>query len=278
MSDITFRRIRRDDRERLLAMTAGIWEGHDYLPKVFDRWLDEPGSYFGGMELDGRLVGCGRVLAFDERRGWLEGLRVDPEVHRRGLGREMSRHVMRTALEMGLRHLAFSTYFDNRGSISISEGFGFRRAATYTNLERAKLADLPPAAEPEGVTISPGVPEVEGALCNDWTFVPADAPCRAGFLPSPRTVRCGAAVALLCGNLKSPGWLEIAWMRAPGGAVPGALIAFVLETARAEGREGVHLMLPDGMALAPFTSLGFGFFEQERDVYVYSARAEDLRI
>jgi GNAT superfamily N-acetyltransferase len=275
---ISFRRIRRDDRERLLAVAARIWEGHDYLPRVFDRWVDEPGSYFGGMELDGRLVGCGRVLAFDERRGWLEGLRVDPEIHRRGLGREMSRHVMRAALDMGLRELSFSTYFDNRGSISISEGFGFRRVAVYTNLERAKLEEGPLAAEPAGVTLSPGAPEAEGTLCNDWTFFAVDVPRLAEFLPRPRTVRAGAATALLCDNLKSQGWLEIAWLRAPEGEVPGALIDRVLALARAEGTKGVHLMLPAGMPLAPFTARGFGFFEQEADVYLYSARAEELRI
>ena len=278
---IRFRAIRRDDRERLRAIATRVWEGHDYLPAVFDRWVEEPGSYFGGLELDGRLVGCGRVQRFDERRGWLEGLRVDPDVHRQGLGRQMSRHIMRTALEMGFTELMFSTYFDNRASITIGEGFGFRRLTTFTNLEREKpkAADAPARAPGStAVRIYAGLPRATGFVANDWLFVPADVPDLARHLPNARTVTDGAGTLLLCDNAKNPGWLEIGWLGAPGGGVSGACLDFVLETARTEGREGIHLMLPAGMPLGPFAERGFRVFEQEGDVYVYAARAEALRL
>ena len=278
---IEFRPIRREDRERLLAIATRVWEGHDYLPAVFDRWVDQPGTYFGGLELDGQLVGCGRVQRFDSRRGWLEALRVDPDAQRRGLGREMSRHVVRTALAMGLQELMFSTYFDNLASMSISEGFGFRRIATFTHLELEKPNERPappPSPDAARVRIAAGLPDVTGFVRNDWLFVPADAPDLARRFPHARTVTDGACTLMLCDNTKYPGWLEIGWLDAPGGDVPGACLDAVLETARAEGREGVHLMLPAGMQLAPFSERGFGFFEREGDVYLYSARADELRI
>jgi len=277
---IRFRAIRRDDRERLLAIATRVWEGHDYLPAVFDRWVDEPGSYFGGLELDGRLVGCGRVLRLDERRGWLEGLRVDPDLHRQGLGRRMSLHVMRTALEMGFTELMYSTYFDNRASITIGEEVGFRRIGTFTNLEwerRAEAARPSPAPASTPARLHAGLARASGFVANDWLFVPADVPELARHLPNGRTVTDGGCTLMLCDNVKYPAWLEIAWLEAPGGIVSGAGLDLVQETARHEGREGIHLMLPAGMQPAPFTERGFHFFEQEADVYLYGARAEALR-
>jgi RimJ/RimL family protein N-acetyltransferase len=277
VGDITFRAIRPDDRERLLQIAARVWEGHDYLPRVFDRWVDQPGAYFGGMELGGRLVGCGRVLSFDGRRGWLEALRVDPDLQQRGLGREMSRHVIRVALALGLRELMFSTYFGNRASIAISERFGFRRLATFTHLDReVRTGPVPPPAG--GVTITAGMRLREGIACNDWFFVPADVPGREDHFPGAREVSGSGATLLLCDNVKNPDWLEIAHLSAPGGAVPGACLDVVLAAAHAEGRVGVHLMLPEGMALDPFVARGFAFEEQPRDVYLYAGRAEELRV
>lgn len=278
---IRFRAIRRDDRERLLSIAARVWEGHDYLPAVFDRWIAEPGSYFGGMELDGRLVGCGRVMRFDERRGWLEGLRVDPDLHQQGLGRRMSGHVMRTAVELGLTELMFSTYFDNRASVTIGEGFGFRRMATFTHLERERPAEPEaPRSAPEMKTVRlrAGLPRVSGFAANDWLFVPADVPDLARHFPNARTVTDGTTTLMLCDNVKYPGWLEIGWLHASGGAVSGACLDVVLEAARAEAREGIHLMLPAGLPLAPFRERGFTVFEQEGDVYLYGARTEALRL
>jgi hypothetical protein len=230
--------------------------------------------------LDGQLVGCGRVLPFDQRRGWLESLRVDPDLQGRGLGREMSRHVIRVALEMGLQELMFSTYFDNRSSIAISEGFGFRRIATFTHLHRQEpdLPVGPPPGDLARVRVIPGIPRVDGFLRNDWFFVPSDAPGLEAYFPKARTVTDGACTLMLCENEKYPTLLEIGWLEAPGGIVSGVCIDFVLETARREGREGVHLMLPAGMALPPFAERGFHFHEQEQDVYLYAARAGEIRV
>jgi len=40
----------------------------------------------------------------------------------------------------------------------------------------------------------------------------------------------------------------------------------------------MHTMLPEGHALDPYREVGFAYFEQEKDTYLYAARAEDLRL
>ena len=33
-----------EDKDEIRAMSAGIWEGNDYIPKVFDGWGGAVGS------------------------------------------------------------------------------------------------------------------------------------------------------------------------------------------------------------------------------------------
>ncbi len=296
---ITFRRITADDRARLLAMVASIWGGHDYLPAVFDRWVGERDSYFAGMLLDGQLVGCGRLLPFDGRRGWLETLRVDPQHQGQGLGRLMAEHMIRTGLERGYKELAFSTYFDNQSSIAINEAFGFRRIAVYTNLDllltgerRSPDASVPPAgeADPAGLlppvapaaadpmTSRPGIPDADAVFWNDWLFVPPGLADRERYFPRARTLAGLGCTLFLSDNTKSPGMLEISWLEAPGGELPAACLTAVVNAAREQRYEGVHTMLPAAISARTFLEAGFTFFEQEGDVYLYAGLEDEIRL
>ena len=41
------------DRDRVIEMTRDVWDGRDYLPRVFDRWVGEAGAAFQDMLLQG---------------------------------------------------------------------------------------------------------------------------------------------------------------------------------------------------------------------------------
>jgi GNAT superfamily N-acetyltransferase len=278
---ITFRPLRAQDREPLLAIAARIWEGHDYLPFVFDAWVAHPDAYFAGMFLDGRLVGCGRLLPLSARVVWLEALRVDSDYRGRGLGREMSAHIARTARERGFEIFYFSTYFENRGSISISEAAGFRRIATYSHLEledldraSAALADVPR----DSVTVTPGIPDVSEMLTTDWFFVPPEAENRSQHFPGAVTISDGDCRALLVPNSKYPVMLEIGWCNAPAGKISRPCLAYAVDHARRLGLSAMHTMAPASQAVEPYTEIGFVSFEQEQDVYLYAARANELKV
>ncbi|MBD3236020.1 MAG: GNAT family N-acetyltransferase [Candidatus Eisenbacteria bacterium] len=280
-STIRFRRVAPADRDQLLDIAARTWEGHDYLPQVFDTWVSDRRAFFGALVQAGRVVGCGRVYPFDEKHGWLEGLRVHPDHQGHGLGREVARRVIAQAVSMGLRRLYFSTYFDNASSMRISEMLGFHRFTTCTNLDLRDLADDTQDAEASaagGIESRSGMPDIAALMSNDWFFVPAEIRDRARYFPRPLTVRgCGAEM-LLADNSKFPDHLEIAWMAAPDGRLPPPLIAAAVTEARRRGHRHVHVMLPEDYALEPFTAFGFRYFEQPHDVPLYTARAEQLRL
>src|SRR5512136_867221 len=76
------------DKPAVLKISSRIWEGNDYVPLFFDRWVEEGG--FWAAELRGRLVGYGKATQLSPGEWWLEGLRVDPDCRKRGIGKELS--------------------------------------------------------------------------------------------------------------------------------------------------------------------------------------------
>ena len=48
---IIFRPLTTADKPALLAIAAQIWDGHDYLPHVFDNWIRAANSYFASLQV-----------------------------------------------------------------------------------------------------------------------------------------------------------------------------------------------------------------------------------
>ncbi len=302
-SACSFRPMRPEDRQTLLGFSERIWEGHDYLRHVFDKWVADPDGYFAAMEFDGEVVGCGRLMHMDERRGWLEGLRLNPDLHGRGYGKRMALHVMQTGRERGYEELLFSTYFGNAGSIRINEIAGFELLGTCTNLEfdLEKAAGVAAAAGPDGaaraaknettsaaagettsatagVSVTPGLPETGDMIWNDWLFLPAEVPGREKHVPEPITIGRGACRMLLADNAKYPHMLDMGWMEQVGGEDGRACLAFAVDEARRRGRTLIHAMAPKHVGLEPFLQMGFIYFEQPQDVYLFRGNAASLKL
>jgi hypothetical protein len=127
----TIRRMTMADKPAMFDISSRIWEGTDYLPGVFDRWVADPDGEFAAIEVDGKLAGCGKLTFLTPSDAWLEGLRKDPLVKEKGLAEEVARHFLgRLASRPGLSSVRFSTYVRNLASIRSNEKVGFRRRTT----------------------------------------------------------------------------------------------------------------------------------------------------
>jgi Acetyltransferase (GNAT) family len=62
-----------------------VWEGDDYLPGYFDRWVMAEGGQFTALELDGQVVALAKLTRHARGEYWLEGIRVHGEYRGRGL-------------------------------------------------------------------------------------------------------------------------------------------------------------------------------------------------
>jgi GNAT superfamily N-acetyltransferase len=118
------------DKPALMRISTRIWQGHDYVPLFFDRWLKAGGFWAG--EMRGRLVGYGKATELAPGEMWLEGLRVDPNCRKRGVGKELSRQVLDRTLERRPVSLRLATADVNHESIHIIKAvMGLKSYAEY---------------------------------------------------------------------------------------------------------------------------------------------------
>lgn len=97
------------DREAVLEFCKFIWDGHDYIPDVWDDWLADPSGRMFVAEYAGKAVGLVRLTLLAPGQWWLEGLRVDPAHQDRKIGSLMNDYLNALWLEKGEGYLRLMT-------------------------------------------------------------------------------------------------------------------------------------------------------------------------
>lgn len=161
------------DKEEMLAISAQIWDGDDYLPRVVDTWLAQEGGEFSVALLDGRIVGFSKLSELLLGHGWLQGARVDVNIQGRGIGRALTQHHIDLAKTRGFKSLRMVTDSDNTASRTLAERIGFYLAGEYFR----HVAQPYSPTEAEGVADIPnyyGLPPApaNGIVSAGWTFFP----------------------------------------------------------------------------------------------------------
>ena len=108
-ASVEIRPVRVTDRERVGQITADVWEGHDYIDRVFDDWVTDPGAWFQAAEVEGELVGVQRLRPIAPKVVWYEGLRVATAHRRQGLARAMLTAAVAQARGLGFAELRLAT-------------------------------------------------------------------------------------------------------------------------------------------------------------------------
>ena len=80
-----FRPVTLADRAAMLDICATVWDGDDYLPRYFDRWVAAAGGQFTALELEGRVVALAKFSRLAPGEYWLEGIRVHADFRGQGL-------------------------------------------------------------------------------------------------------------------------------------------------------------------------------------------------
>src|ERR1700693_1618275 len=123
--DLLIRPVRPADRERVMELTRDIWDGHDYVPRVFDEWVSDAAAAFQAIELDGVVVGLQRLRPYATGLVWYEGLRVASTHRRQGLARAMLASAVAEARQQAFREMRLAT--GNVDAARLFESAGFRR-------------------------------------------------------------------------------------------------------------------------------------------------------
>jgi len=255
------------DKPALLRISARIWEGHDYVPLFFDRWVKEGG--FWAAELRRRLVGYGKATQLSPGEWWLEGLRVDPGCRKQGVGKELSRQVVYRTLERRPVSLRLATADVNHESIHIIETvMGFRPYAQYRFFlgEPTKPRPGPPLVVPtvaqafDFVKRSSELAASRGLIQYTWLFRNLDRRymlelIRCGYVFGSRTAGKLAGLLVLRPHRYRGNDLDISFVGGDRQTL-AAFRSFLSRVAHDCGTKSISGMAASDEMAAAFESLG----------------------
>jgi GNAT superfamily N-acetyltransferase len=271
--------MRSADRERIAEITRDVWDGHDYLPRVFDDWLADSGATFQAAELDGVVVGVQRIRPLSQGLVWYEGLRVASTHRRRGLARAMLSSAITGAREQGFREMRLAT--GNPDAVRLFESMGFRRLLDARwwrgpRVEGGEPARMPDPSEARkawpAVEKSPGIELWHGVSADFNGARDVDA-AELERLAGIGMLRLGPGGRSLA-TLREP-WghnLAVAFIAGRGGALRELLMALRFE-ADADGLDHVTIALPrDHPAGDDLVASGYDLANDDDASYIYGLR------
>lgn len=275
--DVSLRPVRPADHDRVVEITRDVWNGRDYIPKVFDRWVSDAGAAFEAAEVDGVVVGVQRLRPYAPGLMWYEGLRVAEAYRRQGIARAMLEAAIDEAREQNFREMRLGTR--DLPAVRLFESAGFRRLVEVKwwrgpRVEGGEPARIPDVDEARRlwpfIAGSPGFelyrgisPDLNGARDVDPEELARLA--QRGLL---RVGPGGRAVAML----RDP-WVQniaVAMLAGSGGALRELLMSLRYE-ADADGLTHVTVNLPPGHpAEDDLRASGYDLADAEASAFVYA--------
>ena len=273
---LNLRPVRPADRDRVVELTRDVWNGHDYVPRVFDDWVSDAGAAFQALELDGMVVGLQRLRPYGPGLVWYEGLRVASTHRRQGLARTMLRSAIAEAREQGFRVMRLAT--GNPTAAALFEELGFLRVQDDRwwrgiRVEGGESARIPDPAEAEKlwkvIAVSPGI-ELWGGVTADYNGAHDLGPAELARLAETGMLRAGPGGRAIAG-LREP-WgdnLAVAFVAGKGGALRELLMALRFE-ADADGLDDVTIALPrEHPAADDLRASGYDFANDDDSSFIY---------
>jgi predicted PurR-regulated permease PerM/GNAT superfamily N-acetyltransferase len=117
------------DRASVMELSSLIWEGHDYIPQVWDAWLEDEDGRLAVADHNGRAVGVGKLTHLTPEEWWLEGLRVHPDYQGRKIGAQLFGYLVDQWNAIGSGTLRLATSSERVQIHRLSQRFGFRLVA-----------------------------------------------------------------------------------------------------------------------------------------------------
>ena len=251
-AEIEIRPVRPEDRRRVEEIARGVWDGHDYLPEVFDDWLADPASAFLAAELDGTVVGLQRTRPLAPGLAWYEGLRVDAAYRRRGIARAMLRAAIEEARGQGYRELRLRSGGEDAAALFESEGFQLQLHAIAWRASRLEGEEPARIPDPSEADLLASRVQEDGSLERyRWLYLDADGDRdldaeelrRLATLGRLRVGPGGRALAVVRQNRLGTR-LRAGFVSGQGGVLRDLLLALRFE-ADIDALEGVSLWLPE---------------------------------
>ena len=138
----TIRPARPDDADVVGAFASDTWPEHggDYLPRVFEAWVEETERGRTGdhrpsrtlvADVDGRAVGLLRTTILSETEAWCGGLRVDPDRRGEGIAHRLCEAAFDWARERGAAVARAMVFSWNAAGLGVARAVGFEPVTEF---------------------------------------------------------------------------------------------------------------------------------------------------
>lgn len=179
---VNLRKARYEDKHAIINISKHVWEGNDYLPEIFDKWVEDKNGEFTIAEIDGKVVGCAKFTVLEDKEYWLEGIRVDIKTRGQGIGKRITEYYVDKSKKMGFKNLRLSTYIENHESLKIINRYGFKKTIGFKifsleeKINNNNVLDYEKANNIDEIRYILDTYEMkkrEENLAFDWTFIKA---------------------------------------------------------------------------------------------------------
>lgn len=121
------------DTPDVMELTSTIWEGQDYVPKVWQEWLADSHGLLAVAEYGGRVVGLIKLSRMNTDEWWLEGLRVHPQYEGRRIASQLHDYIMDIWQRNFRGALRLATASHRLAVHHLCERTGFQKLAELTS-------------------------------------------------------------------------------------------------------------------------------------------------
>ncbi len=126
---INIRELTLEDHEHINILCQTIWDGNDYVPESFPKWIANPLTRTIGLFEVDELVAFGNIEKIaDTDIAWVQGLRVKEGHREKGYATAVTSALIDIAKELNVKHLWYATSSQNESSMRVAKKCGFHQA------------------------------------------------------------------------------------------------------------------------------------------------------
>lgn len=131
---MNIRRAELADTAKVMSLLARVWED-DYLPHTWVKWVEETDRGVVLVALEGdEIIGTCYIHFLPENRCWFQGMRVDPQIRRAGIGSALTAASLQVAKEAHCTHVCLGIDADNTPSLTMTAKAGFRKICDFARV------------------------------------------------------------------------------------------------------------------------------------------------
>lgn len=142
---IRVRRAGAADTDAVALFTRATWDGWDYVADIWPSWLAARDGILLVAETElepGRPIAIGRAALLSRSEGWMEGLRVDPDLRGRGVAIALQYAQLAWMQAQGVAVVRYATGETNEASLHLGGKHGFGEAGRWRALRPAAAGDV----------------------------------------------------------------------------------------------------------------------------------------